>query len=483
MRHRFAKVWSMGIVILFLLVIKGHAQQDFVYTHDNLWISGFSVTPNGSLTQVPGSPYPTGWIGSRSDFFSVNRIIVAGNFLYASDGLTSLIRGYSIHPATGSLTQVTVINLESSSTNGISLAVTPDSQFLFAVNAQLGTVSILRIGNDGSLTNTAFSPVSTGGSSAGIKVTPDGRFLAISLPFSHGLAMFRIAPDGSLSPVSGSPFTTSGLDSGPASIEINCNSSFLFVGQASILPLSAIPTTIDVFSIASNGVLTPISGSPFKPGVGFDSNVVLLGREDTRLFVTNQGSHTVTVFNAAPNGSLSLVQGSPFHDNGFPLQPSGMATNHAGTLLFSTNLIDTVSIFDIASDGRLAPALFSPFNLTVGNGNFLSLVAYPAKDCGPDFALGFNATQLTAERGTSLRLVVNVNRRGGFSGKVTVTPPDASAIKVKLKPPNPISTIEATVTFKAKIKGGAPTGPHELTFTGMDESGRTRTASLTLLIQ
>lgn len=101
----------------------------------------------------------------------------------------------------------------------------------------------------------------------------------------------------------------------------------------------------------------------------------------------------------------------------------------------------------------------------------------------PDFAIGFNATQLDADRGTTVPLVVNINRRGGFSGTVTVTPPDASSIKIKVKPPNPIATREATVKFKAKIKASAPTGSHELTFTAVDDSGRTRTASLTLRIQ
>jgi uncharacterized delta-60 repeat protein len=101
----------------------------------------------------------------------------------------------------------------------------------------------------------------------------------------------------------------------------------------------------------------------------------------------------------------------------------------------------------------------------------------------PDFALGFNATQVTAQRGEKTSIVVNVNRIGGFNGRVTVTPPDGSAIKIKMIPSDPISTSEAKVTFKAKVKGSAPTGPHELNFIGSDDSGRTRSAKLTLQIQ
>ena len=100
-----------------------------------------------------------------------------------------------------------------------------------------------------------------------------------------------------------------------------------------------------------------------------------------------------------------------------------------------------------------------------------------------DFALGFDAVQITAERGTSVGVTVNINRFGGFSGAVTVTPPDASSIKVKSKPPDPISSTEATVSFKLKVKATALTGSHQLIFTGSDNSGRTRNATLTLRIE
>jgi uncharacterized delta-60 repeat protein len=93
------------------------------------------------------------------------------------------------------------------------------------------------------------------------------------------------------------------------------------------------------------------------------------------------------------------------------------------------------------------------------------------------------ATLVNAERGTTVRIRVNVNRSGGFGGNVSVSPPDGSAIKVKFKPSGPISSSEATLSFKAKIKGGAPTGSHQLTFTARDEMGRTRSATLTMRIQ
>jgi uncharacterized delta-60 repeat protein len=116
-----------------------------------------------------------------------------------------------------------------------------------------------------------------------------------------------------------------------------------------------------------------------------------------------------------------------------------------------------------------------------GSGDF-ALARYDVP-VSSDFGLGFNATQLNAERGSSIRITVNINRQGGFNGSVTVTPPDATEKKIRFKPREPVSTIEATASFKAKIKEGASTGPQEVTFSAMDQSGRIRTASLTLRIQ
>lgn len=101
----------------------------------------------------------------------------------------------------------------------------------------------------------------------------------------------------------------------------------------------------------------------------------------------------------------------------------------------------------------------------------------------PDFSLSFDQATVDGTLGTKVKVRININRFGGFTGNVTVTPPDLSAIRVIPKPPDPISTTDSSVSFKLKIKGGAPTGPHQITFTGRDDSGRERTATVRLVIQ
>jgi len=76
-----------------------------------------------------------------------------------------------------------------------------------------------------------------------------------------------------------------------------------------------------------------------------------------------------------------------------------------------------------------------------------------------------------------------INRTGGFSGDIVITPPDASAGGIKVKPGAPQSVSSGAVTFKLKIKPGAAPGNNELTFTASDGSGHTSAATLVVNVQ
>jgi hypothetical protein len=101
-----------------------------------------------------------------------------------------------------------------------------------------------------------------------------------------------------------------------------------------------------------------------------------------------------------------------------------------------------------------------------------------------DFGLAFPATPQTLTRATSDTLTVFIRRLGGFTGTVTVNPPDVAALKIKLKGAggNPQSTSCVSVSFNIKLKGGGPTGAQQINFTAQDSSGRTRTGVMTVVI-
>ena len=101
---------------------------------------------------------------------------------------------------------------------------------------------------------------------------------------------------------------------------------------------------------------------------------------------------------------------------------------------------------------------------------------------GPDFSLSFDSNSVTSQAGTKARVTVNISRTGGFNGNVTITPP-APSRGIKATPQDPITTTNNSATFKMRIRGRVAPGPYPLTFVGMDDSGRARTATLTLVVQ
>jgi uncharacterized delta-60 repeat protein len=103
------------------------------------------------------------------------------------------------------------------------------------------------------------------------------------------------------------------------------------------------------------------------------------------------------------------------------------------------------------------------------------------KDDRPDFALSVNPASITLSPGTKRKVSVDVTRVGGFTGDVTITAPDTSALNVKVIPLP--SAAEQSLKFKIKIKPSALPGTYQLDFTGSDDAGRTRAASLSLVVE
>ncbi len=386
--------WFFFLVLVVFPTVHATAQNNFVYTNNDETgpntVSGFAVGDDGVLTQVPGSPFATGGRGgpeNQGRFFASNRIRVTGNFLYASnaDPSSNNVSGFSIDPDTGSLTPVPGSPFPTGGDGnfGISLAVAPDGQFLYAGHHGSSNITTFAIGSEGELTRLG-DLVPAGDGVNGMVVSPDGKWLAAVLTYEgpHGsVAMFSVDPEtGQLSAVPGSPFS---LDGGPpegkaAGVDINCASDRLFIGEG------AFSTTVDVLSIdPGTGMLTPIEGSPFTPGVGINSNVPLLSPDGSLLFVSNTFGHSVTVFTVAPDGSPTLVPGSPF-DAG-PGGANGMATDPEGRFLYVTSHVPgdaAVAVFRVDPTGVLTLVPGSPFPIGRGTAERLwSLAAYPAKSC------------------------------------------------------------------------------------------------------
>ena len=64
----------------------------------------------------------------------------------------------------------------------------------------------------------------------------------------------------------------------------------------------------------------------------------------------------------------------------------------------------------------------------------------------------------------------------------TVSAPDSLPAKVKISPAS-IMTLDMAATFKIKVKGAAKSGSYQLEFSGRDDSGRSASVTVTLVVQ
>lgn len=140
---------------------------------------------------------------------------------------------------------------------------------------------------------------------------------------------------------------------------------------------------------------------------------------------------------------------------------------------------DAVRAALIQPDGKIVVAGFA--SQGPGGSRRVAIARY-LSGIGPDFSIGFDQPSVTAERGTKARVTVIITRTGGFTGNVTVTPPDRAG-GIKPKPNAPMTTSDSSVVYKMKIGAGADTGPHDFLFTAKDDAGTTRTATITIVVQ
>ncbi len=358
------------------------AQGNFVYTNNNPagqagsnTVSALSVGTNGTLTPIAGSPFSTGGTGDGLGFFATNRAVVSGKLLFASNAVSADVSVFTIDPTSGALTSVAGSPFKTGAASGATaLAPTPDGKFLMAANSGANTVSVFSVATNGVLTLTSQFPTANTPDAA--KVSPDGRFLAVAEPFNNNVVeMFSIAADGSLTSLG--TFAGSGISFAEmADVDINCANNMLYASE-----YNGTDTIVDAYSIGSGGTLTAISGSPFSAAGDF-SAAVLLSPDDKTLFVSNPLG-TLAVASVAADGSLSFLAGSPFAMID-PSTPAGIATSADGHFLYVANFKNFVSVFDVAANGTPTEVAGSPFSTGAsGFGGLRSLAAFPPAVCTP----------------------------------------------------------------------------------------------------
>ncbi len=422
-------IWGLKVLLLLLAVILPlslHAQSNFVYVNNQSAansISAFSVASNGALSPLTGSPFLTGGHGANVNCYGIDRIVISApnNVLFVTNTLDLTISALQINPATGALTPVAGSPFASGLTldgcAGISLAATPDGQFLMA--SSNGQIQTFAIAANGALSLVATTP-NCCTPMVSMKISPNGQLLAVSN--ENSVSVFTITPvTGVLTPVLGSPFPKTGAAT-VGGLDFNsCSNSVLYGGESS-------PSTnlADAWTVAPTGVLSAIPGSPFHAASGTDSNIVLVTPDNTRLFESNQFNNAVNAFTPSANGSLTSI--GKFGGVGFLHVPVGMATDQSGAFLYVADDSFGIAVLRVNADGSLAnlsnTALTSP-------GEIQGLAAYPPRSCTTaDLAVSVTASPNPVFGNSNLTYTITVTNNG----------PDAPAFTIS-------DTLPTTLTF------------------------------------
>ena len=277
-------------------------------------VSAFAIDPiAGALSPVPGSPFPTGGTGAWGIALSATpdgRLLMAAN----NDGASPNVTVFNI-AADGSLTPIAGSPFPTQSRpDGIK--VTPNGKFLAVAEPEAGGVEMFSIASGGALTSLGKFAEGGTGSLAGVDVDCSTSFLyGGEASISTTVDAYNIAPDGTLTALAGSPFMP-GVGASSYVVTLSPDDKTLFVSNQE-------SSTITVFSVDSGGSLSLLAGSPFPMHHHVSLPTGMATSQDgTLLYVAgSKGSvSALSVFSVATDGTLAEVAGSPF----FPGQPPSL---------------------------------------------------------------------------------------------------------------------------------------------------------------
>ncbi|HTY24784.1 MAG TPA: beta-propeller fold lactonase family protein [Desulfomonilaceae bacterium] len=325
-------------------------------------VVAYSISAStGALTPIPGSPIT---VGAGPSALALDPL---GKFLFVANQAANSISAFAIAGDTGALTPVSGSPFIGG-TGPSAVAVDPTGQFLLAANSGSADVSVFSVNpSTGILTAVAGSPFATGGGKeiSGITVSPDGKTVYVSNFGSSNISVLALGNTGTLKSVAGSPFA---VDADPRALQIDPSGHFAYV------PILT-ACEIEVFSIAADGSLSVanrIRARQQAAAIAFSSGASAVMYTPKFLYATNLQSNNLSGFLVDDaSGTLSPIPGAPFATGGGPF---GVATDPRGTFIYVSNGVNSntnqyeksISGFVVNSDGSLTAIQGSPFPAGAG---------------------------------------------------------------------------------------------------------------------
>jgi 6-phosphogluconolactonase len=352
------------------------------------------------------------WIvTSCSNSTNTSKTSGTGYLWVIAQGNTSA-QAYTVNLSNGQLTANG--NLVSTGTAPSAAVVAPSGKAMFVANGGSNTVSSFTINSDGTLTaGTTSYP--TGQTPVSLAIDPSGKFLFVANQADSTISVFSVA-DATLSAVG--TFSTQdpsnpGL-SAPSALAVTASGNFLYV--ANQLTNSVSGFTYD----ATSGSLTPLSTFSVPAGTNPSalvlSPVLASSPGASFLYVGNAGSNDISVYAActvasttcsSPNGLLSPITGSPFAAG---LNPVSLAVTPGGAFLYAADKgSNQISGYKVGQNsGALTPTTTATFSV----GTSPTWIAIPPNG-GYVYVANFGSASIAA---------YGINTTNGFLGQVTGSP-------------------------------------------------------------
>jgi 6-phosphogluconolactonase len=222
---------------------------------------------------------------------------------------------------------------------------------------------------------------------------------------------------------------------------------FMYVGYPGLGQIYA-------YSIASDGSLTAISGSPFSVAYLLNSTVggsqaMIANPAGTLFFVLNPSANQLYVYSIGSDGSLTQT-GSPLT---LPFEPLNLATDGLGKYLYvsNSNGVETneIAAYSIGSTGTLTAVPNSPF---ISNGQNLNFaLAQMQGDSSGKYMIGTTSSIISSDPHLYVLAVASDGELSPLAGSPFPTTSSPSFVTVQ---PDAGGTLIYSITVNDAAVGG-----------------------------
>ena len=312
--------------------------------------SAMSITPNNDLlfvSSVTGNGIYSYVIGTGGALTAENSSLAVaggnpvsidispdGQWLFALDNISNTMSEYSINYTSGTLSlqsQTTYTGLNGTTITPYQVRVSPTGSYVVVVIGDAGDIVFPLTTSNGALgTSYVISTTNAGADYAVVMDSSNNAYIARSGGTTNtiGVAVYQLA-SASAAQVTGSPFLTQAV---PKSLVLSSSYSYLYTGNELDTSLSSTSGTSSGFS-QSSGTLTSLGAVVAAP---FD--VYSMARDNSGKYILavgyNSAGNGVIMYSIGTNGTLSATSNeptapsTPLPVSGLPTYPAVMALTH-----------------------------------------------------------------------------------------------------------------------------------------------------------